>query len=739
MQRKNIILSLLLAAFSVISCKGECGDGVLDDPNKDAATEACDDGNPTAGDGCAANCTVETGFVCAGAPSACALICSNGALDTGEQCDDGNAANGDGCAANCSIEAGFECNGAPSVCALSCGDGASDAGEQCDDGNAANGDGCSSLCAIENGFECDGEPSICSLICGNGALDAGEQCDDGNNQFADGCDGACFEENGFECAGEPSVCTLSCGDATLDAGEGCDDGDNTPGDGCAANCSIEAGFECNGAPSLCVLSCGDNTLDAGEGCDDGDRTPGDGCNAVCQVETGFECSGAPSLCVLSCGDNTLDAGEGCDDGDITPGDGCNAACQIENGFACNGEPSVCVQLLECPDGNLDANETCDDNNTVNGDGCSGNCQIESGFLCVGQPSVCVFVCGNGTLEGGAGESCDDGNLVNGDGCAANCQAEPGFTCLGQPSVCTGCGNNVIDGADVCDGAAPALNAQGVPLSCGDFLFSAGTVGCLADCSDIDLSQCQVVNGDGLRTPLFFVPGVGEQCDDGNVNNGDGCSAVGILENTTTVIVNPNQAQLNNTTAAVATKSVFGTIGGVDLNNDGLADAGFDLDVNGVADASLLVVVSTDRVDICDEILLNGGFNGFLTAIFNGQIDGTITLTFLQIPANQFFAVGSFTGTAPLLAQANTISVDAGYIITTNGTIISDTTIGTAGTGTFNLQSFLFNPVTLAGTIAFFTQNIIQATQFSTGSAVTINQPISVSTTGASSCTLEFLQ
>jgi cysteine-rich repeat protein len=60
-----------------------CGDGQVH------GTEACDDANPFAGDGCTALCELET--------------CGDGILqpDLGETCDDGNLASGDGCSATC--------------------------------------------------------------------------------------------------------------------------------------------------------------------------------------------------------------------------------------------------------------------------------------------------------------------------------------------------------------------------------------------------------------------------------------------------------------------------------------------------------------------------------------------------------------------------------------------------------------------------------------------------------------
>lgn len=86
-----------------------------------ALVEACDDGNTSAGDGCAVDCqTVETGFTCPtpGQPCQPDAQCGNGVVEAAEVCDDGNTASGDGCTADCqTVEAGFVCppTGGPCV------------------------------------------------------------------------------------------------------------------------------------------------------------------------------------------------------------------------------------------------------------------------------------------------------------------------------------------------------------------------------------------------------------------------------------------------------------------------------------------------------------------------------------------------------------------------------------------------------------------------------------------------
>ena len=149
-----------------------CANGILE------GSEACDDGNSTAGDGCAVNCAIETGYGCTGTPSVCTLNCGNGTLQAGEGCDDGNRTAGDGCSATCAVEPGYACTGAPSVCATSCGDGLINGADTCDDGNLVAGDGCSALCQVEPNRSCTGAPSVC--------VAREQQCNDGVDNDADG-------------------------------------------------------------------------------------------------------------------------------------------------------------------------------------------------------------------------------------------------------------------------------------------------------------------------------------------------------------------------------------------------------------------------------------------------------------------------------------------------------------------------------------------------------------------------
>ncbi|MCY1001153.1 DUF4215 domain-containing protein [Myxococcus sp. MISCRS1] len=143
------------------TCATTCGDGTV------AGGEVCDDGNLESGDTCSPRCLWSNGQPCA-ASGVCdsglcnpysnvcisANVCGNGLLDEGEQCDDGDTTANDGCSATCTVETGYSCAGQPSACAVTCGDGIKAAAEACDDGNTTAGDGCSATCTIEAGHGC---------------------------------------------------------------------------------------------------------------------------------------------------------------------------------------------------------------------------------------------------------------------------------------------------------------------------------------------------------------------------------------------------------------------------------------------------------------------------------------------------------------------------------------------------------------------------------------------------------
>jgi fibro-slime domain-containing protein len=232
----------------------------------------------------------------------------------------------------------------------------------------------------------------------------------------------------------------------------------------------------------------------------------------------------PTTITMTCGNGKLDAGEACDDGNSIGGDGCSKICQIESGWICPNVGQACTRNAICGDGVLTPPEACDDGNTTSGDGCSGDCKsVDPGWQCRVPGKPCIPLCGDGKITGT--EQCDDGNTTPGDGCSATCQLEPGASCTGMPSVCTiaTCGNGIKETGEACDcGTDPTKLPAGCTGPNG--LFNGDGTGCTKTCtteptcrnSSGTTGACTTSCGNGnLET--------GEQCDDGNNNDGDGCS------------------------------------------------------------------------------------------------------------------------------------------------------------------------------------------------------------------------
>jgi cysteine-rich repeat protein len=102
------------------------------------------------------------------------------------------------------------CRAAYNVLHPNCGDSIVQFGEECDDGDRDSGDGCSADCQAE--------------VCGDAEVTGDEACDDGNEEEGDGCGPSCQVE--------------ICGDGIVQAtrGEECDDGNASSADDCLPDC-----------------------------------------------------------------------------------------------------------------------------------------------------------------------------------------------------------------------------------------------------------------------------------------------------------------------------------------------------------------------------------------------------------------------------------------------------------------------------------------------------------------------
>lgn len=268
------------------------------------------------------------------------------------------------------------------------------------------------------------------------------------------------------------------------------------------------------------------------------------CNALCN----------------KCGNGTVDDAEQCDDGNLVNGDGCDNFCAYEplyccwvgvrtplnrleidamaadaeyTGYDCSLIDPVLSDYTEldptiecgCGDGIVDpATEACDlgrssgfagmmnrTNRNTYEYGCD-NCQLVCGDNNIDTDSYVIdWYKLNGETDWAYGgplgiytEVCDDGNDVNNDACDNYCQT---------------CGNNQIDAGEKCDLGRKTTGSS----------WNMPEYGCSEDCQNWTCSN-------GILEPDAYVVNdagtdweygeddieLQEQCDDGNVNEGDGC-------------------------------------------------------------------------------------------------------------------------------------------------------------------------------------------------------------------------
>ncbi len=353
--------------------------------------------------------------------------------------------------------------------------------------------------------------------CGDGVKDPGEACD-GGDLGGQSCQGLGLPGGTLGCAADcssldTSTCDApaSCGDGVKDPGEACDGDDlgssncmteGFPGGSlaCLGNCS---GFDTSGCEAN--PACGDGVKNGAEACDGSDLGgascmtqgfPG-GALACLTNCTGFDTSGCDPN--PACGDGVKNGAETCD-GDDLGGETCMTQGFPGGTLACVGncsafDTSGCDPNPFCGDGVKNGAETCDGNDlggatcqTQGFDGgslaCLGNCMGFDTSGCTSNP-----VCGDNMQEGAevcdgtdlAGETCvtqgfDSGTLA----CQGNCMGFDTSGCMSGPV----CGNNQAEAGETCDGS----DLGGA--TCSDFNgYEGNGLACNANCSGYDLSGC----------------------------------------------------------------------------------------------------------------------------------------------------------------------------------------------------------------------------------------------------------
>lgn len=202
----------------------------------------------------------------------------------------------------------------------------------------------------------------------------------------------------------------------------------------------------------------------------------------------------------------------------------------------NGYSREAIYLTDtsgaCGNSTVEWKEACDDGNLVDGDGCDSDCTITA--------------CGNGIMT--VGESCDDGNLVGGDGCSAMCQVEatPTPTATAMPSATrTGTPNETLTPTPTGTTTStltpsptatltptPTATATATATGSATATLSRTPTATTTPTGTITPTQPQDTPTPTATATPFCGNGSldrGEQCDDGNGLNGDGCSAACLFE------------------------------------------------------------------------------------------------------------------------------------------------------------------------------------------------------------------
>lgn len=541
-----------------------CGDGIVD-----VATEGCDDGNTTSGDGCSSTCQIET-----------VNKCGNGQIDGTETCDDGNQASSDGCSAQCTVESGYMCTGTPSVCTLmtsamgTCANpmavaltlsgstySGTGAGDTSNATNQVTSGNCDMLHDSGGGF--DQIWTFTNPVAGPVLITihgASTNFDSVLRLTTTVCDVATQVPDDLLPADQTSGTSDGCADLH---GSGADERlnyNNLPAgtyylviDGYGANEDGPYTFSINAGHG----TCGNGVVEFDEACDDHNTTAGDGCDATCHVQAGYGCTGSPSVCVLTCGNGLLDAGETCDDHNTTANDGCSATCQLETGygtcamplsltFSAQGAGHIATASGTTVNGTDQVHTGACDALTMSG---AGNDQIWKFVNPIAQP---VLI----TVEGGVTNfdavlrmtttACDVTTEVHddvlpadtsghSDGCA-DLHGSGTDERLNYNMLAAGTYYIVVDGYSATSNGHYTFNVKtGNTAVCGNGVIETGEVcddhntatgdGCGATCQVETGYVCtgapsvchQIVCGDGLID-------AGEACDDHNAAAGDGCSA-----------------------------------------------------------------------------------------------------------------------------------------------------------------------------------------------------------------------
>ncbi len=271
--------------------------------------------------------------------------------------------------------------------------------------------------------------------------------------------------------------------------------------------------------------CGDGVVSAAELCEvgqlggtsvacdsDGDGTDDGYINQVCNSTcSAFEDSASAVCRPASCGNGIIEGGESCDDG----------AANGRYGYC--GSDCTMATAMYCGDGVLSGGEACDcgDSDVFSsipasgrafGTTSVGTCGAFNGAYTASPNASCAWDCS------GAASFCGDGEVTGSEQCDGTDDTWGGRLCVGGSDDGSACALGSECASGVCGGTgAYAACATGYTrvMPCDDDTGASCTYGGATWKSLVctEIGSC----GDGVVDP-------DEQCDDGNADSTDGCTA-----------------------------------------------------------------------------------------------------------------------------------------------------------------------------------------------------------------------
>lgn len=297
------------------------------------------------------------------------------------------------------------------------------------------------------------------------------------------------EEPAPQCSAEQQLCSNECTDTQSDNNH-C----GACGNVCPAGSVCGAGqCACTGGKTFCSGTCRDLQTDASN------------CGACGTTCPSGQCSAGQCVPPVVCGDGRIDNSESCDDGATQSGDGCSTHCAIEAGWTCEGTPSVCRRVS--------ASETEPNDTTsaatsvpmlplwVRGSISPGT-DVDVFRITLTAAADLRLDTFDGTYDGTRAESCGGGidtrvDLLDSSGTLLTWDDDSGL--------------------NLCSSIQPAVDEGVQRLAAGTYFVRVRSVG------------SQPIAAYTLRIQLPALCGNSrvegtEDCDDGNANGRDGCSA-----------------------------------------------------------------------------------------------------------------------------------------------------------------------------------------------------------------------